>query len=213
MIRFIIYLLLISKVYAVNTLRVYVLDTGFDFKNDTRLIPYSCADGHFNMSLIKNKVTGTHGTDIAKIITKGLPLGKFCLVSVNFINDVDSPSVDGVIQSLKYILTQPPGIVNISLSGPGYNREEHELLLKLVNRGFKLNIAAGNNRANLDNLCSYYPGCYFIKPMESVNVISSNKDYANKRGPVTYMDDVETGGTSNNTAHYTNISIRKVIQE
>lgn len=126
-----------------------------------------------------------HGTHIAGIVMFGdmeRPEKKICenveLYSCKFFyNEKGIDPVDETIKCLRYALELKPDIINYSASGNQSSDEEKELIGKIINKGTKFLVAAGNNGINNNKM--YFPAGYDIPGM----IVVSNKDYTGSRVP------------------------------
>lgn len=200
-------LMLLFCLPALAKERIYVVDTGIHWNYSNK--SFKCKDGHKNFAFSGYH---PHGDQMTRLIIRGLDSNEVCLVDVRFYTPGASGQVNlwSLKKSLKYLLTQKPGIVNMSLNGPVPDREEKELLHKLLSKGFKLSLTAGNEGDDLSIVCNAYPACYFTNRISNVKISSNREKSANKNGPVTNTDHLK-GGTSFSTANTTNKWIKHVL--
>lgn len=190
--------------------KIYIVDTEVNFKGI--LSKYKCPTGHKSMTPDMWGDADRHGTQMANIIAKGITKGKACLVNIKVFNLRQSGDrvVLNIREALKYLLTQKPGIINMSYNGPEYDAMEKILINKLLKKGFKLSIAAGNDGLDLSKDCDAYPTCYFKVKNKNVKISSNYSKRSNKKGPVTDKDFMK-GGTSPSAANTTRKWIRDIL--
>lgn len=99
----------------------------------------------------------SHGTYVASFaagLTTG-PASRATIVPVRVLDCAGKGSVQNVINGLNWIAANPRGIVNISMIFGGSTALD-TAATNLVNRGFMVVAAAGNNY--MSNACNYSPG-------------------------------------------------------
>lgn len=154
-------------------IKIVVIDTGIDYSHPL-LKNYMPA----KVDPIQSNVTSPHGTHVAGIIASNLNkvYGKkawelFEIESVWFDEDNNN-----LVQALKIAIDKKPAIINVSISGKGFNDAEEALFKKAKKAGIKIVVAAGNNStdekrfpcgyesalcvANLDGYELYYSSNY-----------------------------------------------------
>jgi hypothetical protein len=184
---------------------VYLIDTGIkQYKN------YMCETGHANFS--GTDYIHSHGDKMAQLIVSGFTKKDVCLVDVKYYNPKSSgrQNLNNVKAALRHLLDKTPGIINLSMDGTESDKGEAELLFALINKGFKITVAAGNNRLNLSRNCDAYPACYFTYKDPNVRVASNYRKITNKNGPVTHMVD-NPKASSEATAIITNLWLEEII--
>lgn len=135
---------------------VAVIDTGIDSS-----VINLCNNGHKDFTNTSTGDTMGHGTHVAGLINRNAGSTKFCIFNLKFYSPKMSvSSIDAIRSAIKYAMEMKVNFINISGGGPVYDREEASLIKEALDRGIKIVVAAGNNGANLDNNCSYYPACY-----------------------------------------------------
>lgn len=195
-------LLFLASFNSFATEIVYVVDTGY-------VGPNLCESYQYD-----KKMTHNHGSKITDIILKDLHFSDICIVSYDVFDDEKNTiPITVLVDALKRISKQKPGIINLSINGLGSNKEEKKILHKLVNLGFKLNIAAGNFKLDLNKGCLSFPACYFTGKEKGVKIVGNNGTASNKNGPVNTIDTDYFHGTSESTANITNKLLKELLNE
>lgn len=190
---------------ALATERVYLVDTGL-----RSTISKQCGP-QINYSDV-NIATHPHGTHMAIEIYNQAKSLDYCIQSYNIYDSkVQNITVRNIKKALSHILTQPKGIVNLSIQGTAKDYSEMVLIKKLADAGFIINIASGNQGKDLTLGCISYPACYFRIKYKNINVISNTDTYANINGPVTHVEQVPSTqpGTSGSTAMFSGKLVKK----
>jgi subtilisin family serine protease len=139
--------------YTGNNVSVYVIDSGitktpeFDnrLQDGTSFNPYGS---------LTTDCLG-HGTHVASIIgsrTYGVAKN-VKIIPVKIFDCANSAMTSIVLQGIYWVIKQPKGIVNLSIGG-GYNNIMNIAIKDLVDAGFIVVVAAGNNGGNA---CNYSP--------------------------------------------------------
>lgn len=139
----------------VHPVRIVVLDTGYD----SRYVTFTKCPDTQPMDFTRTSMLDTngHGTNIIGIISDGLISYPYCIIPIKvFVNGSDQ---DMLSDGLLYALSVHPDIINISGGGEGFYRRETTLVEKALDRGIRLVVAAGNDGADLDKSCVYFPAC------------------------------------------------------
>jgi subtilisin family serine protease len=137
---------------AKELIRVAVIDTGVALN---RNLPF-CKDGHLDFTGEGDGDSHDllHGTNVAGLISKSYN-GTFCIVILKAFGSNDK----GYIKALKEAYQKNYDIVNLSLSGYSYLKEEDVLIRAMLNQGQIIVAAAGNKAKNLDLGCVVFPAC------------------------------------------------------
>ena len=168
-IRIVALILLCINVFAedAKTIRVGVIDTGFDFKSTwshldnahTFKKPILCKSGHKDVTITNNALpqdTHGHGTHVAGIIGNYAKGANYCLVIVKYYKDSNSGLVNlrNSIKALKHLHMIGVDIINYSGGGVDFSYEEYGIVQKLLDAKVKFVAAAGNGGFIID----YYTG-------------------------------------------------------
>lgn len=156
---FIGFLFLFCCVSHAKTIKVAVIDTGFDFdstwptadKNHTYdgyilRKPKLCPKGHLDLTGKGIMDTHGHGTHIAGIIGTYAQDADYCLVIIKYYHSSSSgmKQVERSVAALKHALEIGVDVVNYSAGGIAFNLDEYKIVKKLLDKGVLLSIAAGN---------------------------------------------------------------------
>ncbi|MHA1675943.1 MAG: S8 family peptidase [Candidatus Njordarchaeales archaeon] len=145
-----------------GTLKVAVVDTGFDFKSkwDRKIKdvdglkivkPRLCEKGHKDFTNTSLKDTHGHGTHIAGTIAKYAKDADYCLI---IIKTYDSGSNINnsftVVKAIKYAITLNVDIINYSGGGVNPMFVEREAVKEALDKGIIIVAAAGNEKTKID---------------------------------------------------------------
>lgn len=144
-----------GKIYS-YPIKVAVIDTGIK-KEWMKTLPL-CETGHKDFTGFGLEDIHGHGTNVADIITQHAT-GEYCLVIVKFFDPRNINSLDSLIKAIGYSI-QNADIINISGGGPVENTVEEKLIKLGLNNDKIFIVAAGNDKENLDEKCTYFPACY-----------------------------------------------------
>ncbi len=168
----------LSGVAMAKTIRVAVIDTGFDFSSTwshSQLDkPKLCAEGHrsftHDASLHDNH---GHGTHIAGLIAQGNKDIDYCLIIIKYF-DPKSVNEDNLQNSLKayvWAISQHADIINYSGGGMERSYLECEYMNLAMKNGAIVVAAAGNEASDLSKR-PYYPAMCDDRIIKVVNVNS-----------------------------------------
>lgn len=195
-------LLLTNLLFSANaTEKIVVIDTGLNLQDDR--FKHLCPDGHkdFTDTGLSDQIG--HGTHIAGIIDKNIK-SNYCIIIVKFYNGNETNTIKPFVNSLKYAISLNPSIINLSLSGSTFDKEEFEIFKNSKN--VKFVVSAGNNGQELSWFTSIYPAQYAPKGVSNMIVVGALKDgkpapYSNYGDTVAKWEDgsVESYGINGNT--------------
>lgn len=146
---------------AMATTRIAVLDTGVDL---TKANVPLCPTGHKDFTLDNNPLIDKlmHGSNILDVIYKN-GNKDICFIVVKFCNSLGCIDELSYGKALEYISKLPNiQILNLSISGIGYDATETFYIKKMLDNGVNIVAAAGNKRADISyskNQCNFYPAC------------------------------------------------------
>lgn len=152
---FFLVLLFSFNTFAINTVKVAVIDTGFDSAYNKKV--KLCPNGHKDFTGEGLYDTNGHGTNVVGLITTHAT-GNYCIVLIKAFSSI----IPGThtTEALTYAYQIGADIINLSGGGKGVIESEKQIVLKLLKKNVILAFAAGNDKKNLDKDCSYYPACY-----------------------------------------------------
>jgi len=171
-----------------KTIRVAVIDTGFDFdskwtnaKANHLAVPKLCTKGHYdftNGSTLPSD-SGVHGTHIASLIAKGNEKVDYCLIILKYMGTgIFENHLDLSNKALAKAIELNVDIINYSGGGEQRDDTECNLIRLALNKGIKIVAAAGNEGKNLKKT-AYYPAMCDDRTFKTAN-IDVNKDLHRK---------------------------------
>lgn len=166
--------LLLPTTSIAKTIKVAVIDTGYDFKSTWKDIdrypglkkPKICTDSrHADFTKVETdktylEDTHGHGTHIAGLIASAAGDSDYCLVIIKYYNPYHN-NLKATIKSFEHAIEENVDIINYSGGGTDYSAEEYEVLMRAIKLGIKVVVAAGNEKSNIDEKGKhYYPASY-----------------------------------------------------
>ena len=154
-----------SQVSNAKTIKVAVVDTGFDFKgtwqpnrDDVPSTPILCNTGHKDFTGKGLNDDHGHGTHIAGLVGHYAGKSDYCLVIYKYY-DTKGSDVNNLLNTIKsFKAAIDEGVDIINYSGGGIKRSDQEcaVLKQALDKGIRVVVAAGNESSNLDFL-PFYP--------------------------------------------------------
>lgn len=152
------YLLLTTFLYASDPIKVGVIDSGLDIKNTKVKL---CNYGHKNFTNEKWTSGDEHGLNVSGIIDDNAKNTDYCQVIIKFYGKDNLDSGERFIKALEYANNINLDIINISVTGKTFIKEEKDAIENLLNKGVIVVVAAGNDASSLTkSKCDFYPACY-----------------------------------------------------
>lgn len=176
-----------------KVIRVAVIDTGLDLKKYKNLL---CKTGHkdFTNTGIKDRMN--HGTLVVENIKKAAGNSNYCLIILKYYDQFST--VNNYMQALEEAIHLKVDVVNYS--GGGNNLLLPELAAIELNPDIKFFVSAGNNGANLDENCFYYPACLNSPNMTVVGAMKG-PEKANYSNYGLVVDEWEEGFATDEKGH------------
>lgn len=207
------------------TIKVAVIDTGFDFKiklsHNSLFKPKLCKSGYYDMTGMGIQDVHSHGTHIIGLIAKNNNEVDYCIYVIkNYHKDSDVDTLNNTIKAFKKAIDLNVHLINYSGGGETKSNKECSIIKLALDRGITVVTAAGNENSDL-TISPYYPAMCDPRIIKVMNVypdgrktISSNwssKSMFNLIKRVGYMQvSIIPGGlgymsgTSQAAALYTN---------
>ena len=177
--KILILLILSINISYAKTIRVAVIDTGFDFKSNwgkfsnktidtqTGLMlrrPKLCKSGHKDFTYTSIQDIHGHGTHVSGIIAKHAENVDYCLVIIKFFTDDANDEMNSLrlVSSIKHAVDLGVDIINISGGGPNPTENEYKVIKKALDKNITIIAAAGNEALYIDKNSNvkFYPACY-----------------------------------------------------
>lgn len=209
-----------------KTIKVAVIDTGFNFsfkqyKHFKLAKPKLCKSGHKDFTSSSLTDVNGHGSNIASIIAKGNSKSDYCLLILKYYSkETENISLDIELEAIQYAISQKVDIINLSIAGYAYSKEECNLIKKALDKGIRIVAAAGNEGFDLSKTKVYPAMCdRRVKIVMNYDKTTrhNTSNYGNnllmEQGTNQYgvsskeLPEFRTG-TSQATANYTNKLIR-----
>jgi len=198
-------------------IKVAVVDTGILISKE--IAPYICTDGHKDHTRTDLMDRHGHGTNVAHLIAQSLDPTRHCLVIIKWL-DSSTPDILAAFylqQAIYYAAHSDVKYINVSAGGQANFARERKSIEYAVKRGIRVVVASGNDHANLDIDCIYFPACYSIMNSNFYVVGALDKDgkrawFSNYGGPInafapgvnqSWKTEIIMSGTSQATAVYT----------
>lgn len=158
------FFLLLSPALASEhkTLKVVVVDTGLDLKDD-RFQGFICPTGHKDFTGEGLKDIHGHGTHVTGLIEKNAGTGNYCFLIYKYYSEKQSghQNLTNEIKAFQAAVEDGADIVNFSGGGPEFYEEEYLIIKNHPN--VKFVVAVGNEHQDIDNPeTKYYPASYFL---------------------------------------------------
>jgi hypothetical protein len=143
--------------------RIVIIDSGLnnftDHKNKL------CPEGHMDFTGEGNfDDSSQHGSNVFSIASK-YAHSDVCFIILKVVPSGKRQIPLGMYMKALIHAYHLPNVllVNLSLSSNQRVEDEFTMLKGLLSKGVVLSMAAGNNGANMDVKCNYYPVCFFKK--------------------------------------------------
>ena len=173
---------------------VAVIDSGINV-NETNS-KYLCTSGHRYFNGYSIRDNHGHGTNIVSIIGPKLQSDQ-CIVVIKAweVNTTANKSTIAYSQAVDYALKIGASYVNYSGGGPEPEPFERASLMKLLQSGAKIAVAAGNEKnKQMKYNCNYFPACYDFK-YPNFYVVSTYREFSNDNFKFDIQHDKPCGGT------------------
>lgn len=170
--------LCIFKPLHADPIRVAVIDTGLD-NTYSKYVPL-CPNGHKDFSGEGFNDYHGHGSNVTGLIVDNAKVKGYCIIIIKAYAFKNQPPKEYLVEALEYAYSIKPNIINLSSGGLDTFQREKSVVLKILDSGITLIVAAGNNSTNLDLDCNYYPACYDKR----IYVIGNKALSSNYGGPV-----------------------------
>lgn len=161
---------------AKEPLRIAIVDTGLA-TTDPRFTV--CGSKDFTEEGIADRVG--HGSHVAGIITAMAEGQGICLLICKFYVESQSGSVDmqHTVDCFNWAVRQHAAIINYSGGGSQASATELAALRRARARGIEINVAAGNERSDVDFAQNFfYPGSYRLPGVQMVGSIDASGERA-----------------------------------
>jgi subtilisin family serine protease len=178
-------LLLTSSISFAKTVRIAVIDTGFDFKSDWATIvdlhpflrkPKLCPTGHKDFTGKGIQDNHGHGTHIAGIIAQYANNADYCLIILKFFNKAGNSQEPLLteIEALKEAIKLNVDVINFSGGGGGHSKEECSVVKYALDKKITMIAAAGNESKNI-NKHPYFPAMCDSRVKTVANITKNNQ--------------------------------------
>lgn len=150
-----------------QTVKVAVIDTGFDFVSDwsgaiavdpSLKKPKICKDGHEDFTGTGIKDNHGHGTHIAGLIAQYAGDSDYCLIVMKFHDPAGEAgnSLKNTLKAFQKAIDLKVEMINYSGGGMDVNPDECKIIVKALDQGIIVVAAAGNESSNI-NKTKFYP--------------------------------------------------------
>lgn len=138
-----------------DTIKIAVIDTGFDFNGKWATQPKLCKNGHKDFTDTSLNDTNSHGTHIASLISKNNEEINYCLLILKFYTE-KGDNLERETKALEWAILQKVDVINLSLGGYGRSPKECFYIKKALDANIKIIAAAGNDGKDILKK-PYYP--------------------------------------------------------
>lgn len=204
--------------------RIVVIDGGVSFKQAQE--SYMCKNGAMNSNPLdfNHYSFDPHGKNIVGLIGNRINKKKYCIMAIKAFGI--GYGMEAYKTALK-LATKLQNVVGVNVSVESKNEEtnnfkdfEYRLILELLMKGIKVNVAAGNQGRRMSKVsCNVYPACLVLSFNKSSNftVVGSNtgnysnysEDFKFKKVNGTNQGTPKQTGTSQSTAIFTGNMFKK----
>jgi subtilisin len=193
------FICLISHISFAKQIKVAVIDTGIS--ESMLKSPTLCETGHktfAGMSILDNNNHGTHVSSLIDQNAKNFFVGvdgsdeklqsikiDYCQIIIKFYDPKStSNSLESTIQSFNYAIEQKVDIINYSAGGLKPSIREKKAVIKALDAGIIVVVAAGNEGSDL-NEKGYYPALYdsrliVVGNLEKPKQIAKSSNFGSK---------------------------------
>ena len=210
------YFLLFLTIYAIctnsyaKTVKVAVIDTGISSLAEKSL--KVCEKHDFSNTGPEDH--HGHGTNVAGLIGLENKDIDYCLIILKYM-DRPGLNTESYLKALKKAVELKPDVLNLSLGGFSFLKEEAVYIKQLLDNGTEIVVSAGNENMNLNLGCNYYPACLDKRLHVIGNISQSNYgrivdvviDGQNKQA-----FNIVLSGSSQSAALYTKYLIRNLYE-
>lgn len=185
------------SVAKADTIKVAVIDTGFDFSSqwaftdkDSLSVKYNlhkptlCKTGHMDFAMDKTDVNYSkdnhgHGTHVAGLIAKYAGKSNYCLLILKYYDPkaIAYNNLLNEVKALNYAIEKKVDIINYSGGGIERSETECKVIKKALDKGIIIVAAAGNEQSNLDKK-PYYPAMCDDRVIMVANIDVKNRTIA-----------------------------------
>ncbi len=151
---------------------------------------YLCENPIFNAGseFTQNKfLTNVHAFEVALLASQDIDNKQYC---IRFYPIILSPLYDNTYnleilahEIYSQLRNNPPAFVNMSFAGYTFMMEERISILRLLNSGTIITVAAGNDHLYLEDGCRVFPACYLRH--KNYHVVGSIDSFSNRGNVVT----------------------------
>jgi minor extracellular protease Epr len=185
--------LVASQLVEAKTLKIAIVDTGYnfafkDFKHFGLSKPKLCRTGHKDFTDTSLVDDNGHGSNIASLIAKGNEDTDYCILVLKFY----SPEVRTIAgytetEAINYAISQKVDVLNLSIAGYEYMKEECDAVKKALNAGIKIVAAAGNEKFDLSKI-NVYPAMCDKRVQTVMNYNKGTRHYTSNYGKNMYQE-------------------------
>lgn len=170
--------------------RIAVLDTGYTPGNYSNV--NLCNYGHKDFTGTGLQDHVWHGSHIANMIADRITdKDSYCIIIVKWYDPLYI--LKDTTKLFEYTERLGVDVINYSAGGHYMVVNERQVLTRLLNKGIKVFVAAGNDNNNLDERCDFYPPCLKLPKLRVVGNLSRNGKRSNSSNYGSVVTDWEWG--------------------
>jgi subtilisin family serine protease len=144
--------------YNKKTIKVAVIDTGFDFSSTWKgkkgvVKPKLCNYGHKDLTGTGYRTDNHgHGTHVAGLIAKYAGKANYCLVIIKYYDPKQTGrnNVKNTVKAFQHAINIGVDMINYSGGGSEFNYKEYVVVKKALDKGIVFVAAAGNDNQKID---------------------------------------------------------------
>lgn len=220
--------MLLTMSVNAKTIVVGVIDTGFNFsfnqyEHFKLSKPKLCKTGHKDFTGSTITDTNGHGSNIVSLIAKGNENTDYCIMVLKYFSkETEAVSLNPELKAIEYAIKQKVDVINMSIAGYSFNKQECDLVKIALNKGIRIVAAAGNEGYDLSKT-KVYPAMCDSRITIVMNYYKDTRHYSSNYGnnaikeQGTYQYGVSDkatpefkSGTSQATANYTGKLIKQL---
>jgi len=166
--------LLIGDLANAKTVKIAIIDTGYDAEHAYGPELKLCKTGHYDFVTDTPTIGHTiyHGTEVGSILAQELNNLDYCAIIISVYNPHISPEIPDrvVVSAYQKAINTGAIVVNYSIVGHVSSVAERNTIAAAAKK-VMIFVAAGNEGANLNEECLAFPTCFDIPGVYAVGAL------------------------------------------